>query len=164
MDKKFVKNVMAVVLGISVIMLITSFVSLCMDFAMFKELKALDSVAEKILYYVKWSAVGLFIFMVPMFASYIFAFFGKSKLFKAAAAVLSLALAATALVLLICTKDVGGSGAADLAFKTAFMQELLQVTIPAFLVGVYFIVETAAAVSNDGKAQVTAEENTDEEN
>ena len=90
MEKAFVKKVLAVLLGVSLVILVYETASLIVAAALFDDLQIFENSLNDLEAFIKWSAVALACMLIPALASYVFAFFGKNKLFVLISAALSL--------------------------------------------------------------------------
>ncbi|MDE6356265.1 MAG: hypothetical protein K2L67_03380 [Clostridia bacterium] len=164
MNKNFVKNMLAVVLGICLLIMLFSLASLIMEAALSKDLIEMgsSSVYETV-YFIKWSATGLACLLVPTLASAAFAYFGNNKFLPVIAAVMFFFVAASAFGFIAKVREIAGTGATAYAAATAYMQELLQLAVPAVLAGVYFIINAVKAFSVKQNNEVTKGEAQNEE-
>ncbi len=115
MDKKFVKKILAVVLGITLVAMIFAVFSLAFDAVGMNDLQTLDS-SNDVIGLFKWQAVALACILVPTLACYAFAFFGNGKIFNILSSVLSLFVAATAVAFTFVLRKT----ALDLDSTTAY--------------------------------------------
>jgi len=164
MNKNFVKTVLAVVLGLCVLIMLYSLASLIMDAALANDLIEICSTSVyETVYFVKWSATGLVCLLVPAFASAVFGYFGKNRFLPVIAAVMFFFVAASAFGFIAKVREIAGTKSSAYSAATAYIQELLQLAIPAILAGVYFIITAVKAFSAKKINEVTGEEAQNEE-
>lgn len=155
---------LAVVLGLCVLIMLYSLASLIMDAALSKDMIEMGSSSVyKTVYFVKWSSVGLACLLVPAFASAAFAYFGKNKFLPIIAAVMFFFVAASAFGFIAKVRDIAGTNSTAYAAATGYIQELLQLAVPAILAGAYFILTAVKAFSVKQIKEVTKEEAQNEE-
>lgn len=164
MNKNFIKTVSAVVLGLCVLIMLYSLASLIMEAALSEDLINIGSTSVyETVYFVKWSATGLVCLLVPAFASAAFAYFGKNKFLPVIAALMFFFVAASAFGFIAKVREIAGANSTAYAAATGYMQELLQLAIPAILIGVYFIIIAVKAFSIKQISEVTKGEAQNEE-
>ena len=153
---------LAAVLGLCVLIMLYSLASLIMDAALSNDLIEIGSTSVyETVYFVKWSATGLVCLFVPAFASAVFAYFGKNRFLPVIAAVIF--VAASAFGFIAKVREIAGTNSSAYSAATAYMQELLQLAIPAILAGVHFIITAVKAFSVKQIKEVTKEEAQNEE-
>lgn len=171
MDKPFIKKILAVVLGISLIILIFETASLIYSAVTLGDLKEINDYLNDIQSYMRWSALGLALMMVPALTCYVFAFFSEKKFYKITAASLSLIVVICCIVFIsMCRRYAVDKGLSDYASAAGYFSELMQIMVASALIGVYFLlisVLPAKKVKPVEEAEVTeaiTEEVRNEEN
>ena len=155
---------LAAVVGLCVLIMLYSLASLIMDAALSNDLIEIGSTSVyETVYFVKWSATGLVCLFVPAFASAVFAYFGKNRFLPVIAAVMFFFVAASAFGFIAKVREIAGTNSSAYSAATAYMQELLQLAIPAILAGVHFIITAVKAFSVKQIKEVTKEEAQNEE-
>ncbi len=155
MDKKFLKKVAAVLVGISVLMMLFQFVSAIIYIVTSGELLYLGSKATPVLF-VKNASIGLLCALIAVFVSFGFAVFSKNRIFQAIAGGMCIALAVCCLVLV----GVSHSDAVkDLSSETyvsytAYWSELFQLVVASLIVSVYFITSFLCGILAERKQKV----------
>ena len=142
MDKAFVKKVLAVLLGISLVILVYETVSLIVAAALFDDLQIFENSLNDLEAFMKWSAVALSCMLIPALASYVFAFFGKNKLFVLISAVLSL-IVTICCIAFFCMARVyamQGFSSSSYAQGASFLSEFIQIAIASALIGAYLLI------------------------
>ncbi len=142
MDKAFVKKVLAVLLGISLVILVYETVSLIVAAALFDDLQIFENSLNDLEAFMKWSAVALACMLIPALASYVFAFFGKNKLFVLISAVLSL-IVTICCIAFFCMARVyamQGFSSSSYAQGASFLSEFIQIAIASALIGAYLLI------------------------
>lgn len=142
MDKAFVKKVLAVLLGISLVILVYETVSLIVAAALFDDLQIFENSLNDLEAFIKWSAVALACMLLPALVSYVFAFFGKNKLFVLISAVLSL-IVTICCIAFFCTARVyamQGFSSTNYAQGASFLSEFIQIAIASALIGAYLLI------------------------
>lgn len=142
MEKAFVKKVLAVLLGVSLVILVYETVSLIVAVALFDDLQIFENSLNDLEAFIKWSAVALACMLIPALASYVFAFFGKNKLFVLISAVLSL-IVTICCIAFFCMARVyamQGFSSSSYAQGASFLSEFIQIAIASALIGAYLLV------------------------
>ncbi len=142
MDKAFVKKVLAVLLGVSLVILVYETVSLIVAAALFDDLQIFENSLNDLEAFIKWSAVALACMLIPALASYVFAFFGKNKLFVLISAVLSL-IVTICCIAFFCMARVyamQGFSSTNYAQGASFLSEFIQIAIASALIGAYLLI------------------------
>ena len=142
MDKAFVKKVLAVLLGISLVILVYETVSLIVAAALFDDLQIFENSLNDLEAFMKWSAVALACMLIPALASYVFAFFGKNKLFVLISAVLSF-IVTICCIAFFCMARVyamQGFSSSSYAQGASFLSEFIQIAIASALIGAYLLI------------------------
>ena len=162
MDKKLVKNILAVVLGIALIAMIFAVFSLIVDAIGTSDLESLDA-ANKALGLFKWQAVALVCILVPTLACYAFAYFGNGKIFNIASAVLSLFVAVTAISFTFVLREAALDEVSSITYAsvTAAFSEFIQLAACALIACVYFILNSVFSFK---KTKTEVAENCEEAN
>lgn len=142
MDKAFVKKVLAVLLGVSLVILVYETASLIVAAALFDDLQIFENSLNDLEAFIKWSAVALACMLIPALASYVFAFFGKNKLFVLISAVLSL-IVTICCIAFFCMARVyamQGFSSSSYAQGASFLSEYIQIAIASALIGAYLLI------------------------
>lgn len=142
MEKAFVKKVLAVLLGVSLVILVYETVSLIVAAALFDDLQILENSLNDLEAFIKWSAVALACMLIPALASYVFAFFGKNKLFVLISAALSL-IVTICCIAFFCMARVyamQGFSSSSYAQGASFLSEFIQIAIASALIGAYLLI------------------------
>ena len=159
MNKPFVKNVLAVILGIALLIEVYEVFSLLISGFIVKDamLFTSDGDMNKIVEFVKWSSIGVGCLLVPALLGSAFGFFSKTRLLKILSAAIWLAVAVACVTLLfVIRKTVVDMLDANLyAVAAELMDEMLLVTVPALLACAYFILDSVFLF---GKKEVKANE------
>ena len=142
MDKAFVKKVLAVLLGVSLVILVYETVSLIVTAALFDDLQIFENSLNDLEAFIKWSAVALACMLIPALASYVFAFFGKNKLFVLLSAALSLivTLCCIAFFCMARVYAMQGFSSTSYAQGASFLSEFIQIAIASALIGAYLLI------------------------
>jgi len=161
MDKSFIKKILAVVLGISLVIMIYETFSLIVGAVLVDDLKLLNTRLNDLQTFMKWSAVALACMLIPTLASYVFAFFGKGKLLSLLAAILSLVITVCCVVFFCVCRSYAlqGFSTTNYASSAAYLAELIQLAVAAALCGVYFLV----TLKRPAKKELEVKENGNEE-
>lgn len=165
MDKAFIKKILAVVLGIALIIMIFGTVSLFWDAIGIGDLKKLDHNLDAVESFMRWSAVGLALMMVPALTSYAFAFFSDKKFYKITAASLSLAVVLCCIIFIsLCRHYAIDDGyVSTYASAAGYFSELMQILIASTLIGVYFLLITVLPAKKTEQVEATTVEAKTEE-
>ncbi|MDE6597203.1 MAG: hypothetical protein K2K60_01015 [Clostridia bacterium] len=159
MNKPFVKNVFAVILGIALLIEVYEAFTLLISGFIVKDAMIFTSETDmnKIVEFVKWSSVGVGCLLVPALLGSALGFFSKGRILKILSAAIWLAVAVTCITLLfVLRKTVLDMLDANLyAVAAELMDEMLLVAIPAVLICVYFILDSVFLF---GKKEVKANE------
>lgn len=142
MEKAFVKKVLAILLGVSLVILVYETVSLIVAVALFDDLQIFENSLNDLEAFIKWSAVALACMLIPALASYVFAFFGKNKLFVLISAALSL-IVTICCIAFFCMARVyamQGFSSSSYAQGASFLSEFIQIAIASALIGAYLLV------------------------
>ena len=142
MEKAFVKKVLAVLLGVSLVILVYETASLIVAAALFDDLQIFENSLNDIEAFIKWSAVALACMLIPALASYVFAFFGKNKLFVLISAALSL-IVTICCIAFFCMARVyamQGFSSSSYAQGASFLSEFIQIAIASALIGAYLLI------------------------
>ena len=155
MDKPFVKTILAVVLGLALIMLIFETVSLIWDAIGIGDLKEMSNGLDDIQSFMRWSAVGLALMMVPALTSYAFAFFSNKKFYKIAAASLSLVVVLCCIIFISVSRHIAldDKNVSYYASAAGYFVELMQILISSALIGVYFLLITVLPAKKTGTVE-----------
>lgn len=142
MEKAFVKKVLAVLLGVSLVILVYETASLIVAAALFDDLQIFENSLNDLEAFMKWSAVALACMLIPALASYVFAFFGKNKLFVLISAALSL-IVTICCIAFFCMARVyamQGFSSSSYAQGASFLSEFIQIAIASALIGAYLLI------------------------
>ena len=162
MDKTFIKKILAVVLGLAVIIMIYESVSLIFGACLFDDLELLQgSALNDLQAFMKWSAVGLACMLIPTLTCYVMTFFTKGKLFTLISAILSFVIAACCIAFLCVGHSYALQGYSTVSYTSAtgYFSDLLQITVAAVLIGVYFLLVTVIPTKIKNIAQSEVNEN-----
>lgn len=142
MDKAFVKKVLAVLLGVSLVILVYETVSLIVAAALFDDLQIFENSLNDLEAFIKWSAVALACMLIPALASYVFAFFGKNKLFVLISAVLSLIVTICCIAFFCMARVYAMQGFSSTSYAqgASFLSEFIQIAIASALIGAYLLI------------------------
>ena len=142
MDKAFLKKVLAVLLGVSLVILVYETVSLIVAAALFDDLEILNHSLNDLEAFMKWSALALACMLIPALASYVFAFFGKNKLFVLISAVLSLIVTICCIAFFCMARVYAMQGFSSTSYAqgASFLSEFIQIAIASALIGAYFLI------------------------
>ena len=142
MDKAFVKKVLAVLLGFSLVIMVYETASLIVGATLFDDLQIFENSLNDLEAFIKWSAVALACMLIPALASYVFAFFGKNKLFVLISAALSL-IVTICCIAFFCMARVyamQGFSSSSYAQGASFLSEFIQIAIASALIGAYLLI------------------------
>ena len=142
MDKAFVKKVLAVLLGFSLVIMVYETASLIVGATLFDDLQIFETSLNDLEAFMKWSAVALACMLIPALASYVFAFFGKNKLFVLISAALSL-IVTICCIAFFCMARVyamQGFSSSSYAQGASFLSEFIQIAIASALIGAYLLI------------------------
>lgn len=151
MEKAFVKKVLAVLLGVSLVILVYETVSLIVAAALFDDLQIFENSLNDLEAFIKWSAVALACMLIPALASYVFAFFGKNKLFVLISAVLSL-IVTICCIAFFCMARVyamQGFSSSSYAQGASFLSEFIQIAIASALIGAYLLITFLRSIKKE---------------
>ena len=142
MDKAFVKKVLAVLLGVSLVILVYETVSLIVAAALFDDLEIFENSLNDLEAFIKWSAVALACMLIPALASYVFAFFGKIKIFVLISAVLSLIVTICCIAFFCMARVYAMQGFSSTSYAqgASFLSEFIQIAIASALIGAYLLI------------------------
>lgn len=142
MDKAFVKKVLAVLLGVSLVILVYETVSLIVAAALFDDLQIFENSLNDLEAFIKWSAVALACMLIPALASYVFAFFGKNKIFVLISAVLSLIVTICCIAFFCMARVYAMQGFSSTSYAqgASFLSEFIQIAIASALIGAYLLI------------------------
>lgn len=143
MDKKFIKKILAVLLGISLLIMIYEWVSLIMDAALADDTVLLGSsdIKESTMF-MKWTSVALVCLLVPTFTCYVFAFFGNKKIFNICSAILSLFVAVCCIAFFAKMRSIllEDAYASVYASGVGYFSEMMQLAVPSLIACAYFTI------------------------
>ena len=165
MDKPFIKKILAVVLGISLLIMIFETVSLIWDAIGIGDLKEITESLDDIQSYMRWAAVGLALMIVPALTSYAFAFFSNKKFYKITAAALSLVVVLCCIIFISVCRHIAidDGNMSYYASAAGYFVELMQILIASTLIGVYFLLITVLPAKKTEKVETeTVEAKTEE--
>ncbi len=142
MDKAFVKKVLAVLLGVSLVILVYETVSLIVAAALFDDLQIFENSLNDLEAFIKWSAVALACMLIPALVSYVFAFFGKNKLFVLISAALSLIVTICCIAFFCMARVYAMQGFSSTSYAqgASFLSEFIQIAIASALIGAYLLI------------------------
>lgn len=142
MDKAFVKKVLAVLLGVSLVILVYETASLIVAAALFDDLQIFENSLNDLEAFIKWSAVALACMLIPALASYVFAFFGKNKLFVLISAALSLIVTICCIAFFCMARVYAMQGFSSTSYAqgASFLSEFIQIAIASALIGAYLLI------------------------
>ncbi len=142
MDKAFLKKVLAVLLGVSLVILVYETVSLIVAAALFDDLQIFENSLNDLEAFMKWSAVALACMLIPALASYVFAFFGKNKLFVLISAALSLIVTICCIAFFCMARVYAMQGFSSTSYAqgASFLSEFIQIAIASALIGAYLLI------------------------
>ncbi len=142
MEKAFVKKVLAVLLGVSLVILVYETASLIAAAALFDDLQIFENSLNDLEAFIKWSAVALACMLIPALASYVFAFFGKNKLFVLISAVLSLIVTICCIAFFCMARVYAMQGFSSTSYAqgASFLSEFIQIAIASALIGAYLLI------------------------
>ena len=142
MEKAFVKKVLAVLLGVSLVILVYETASLIVAAALFDDLQIFENSLNDLEAFIKWSAVALACMLIPALASYVFAFFGKNKLFVLISAALSLIVTICCIAFFCMARVYAMQGFSSLSYAqgASFLSEFIQIAIASALIGAYLLI------------------------
>ena len=153
MDKKTMRVVLGVVLGLAVFTMLSAVVSMLFNAILSKDVIVVGAVEgdfEDTISYVKYSSIGLVCITVAAIVSFFFAYFGKQrKVFAPIAAGLSLLLIAMCLAFVFDLRGIvmkfesSSIRANSYAVATEYFAELISVMVAAIISCAYFGVTTA---------------------
>lgn len=129
MDKPFIKKILAVVLGLSVMIMVYETVSLIFGACLFDDLELLQSSQLNDLQaFMKWSAVGLACMLIPTLTCYVMTFLTKGKLFTLISAILSFGITACCIAFLCVSHSYAlqGFNTSNYTSATGYFSDLLQ--------------------------------------
>lgn len=151
MDKAFVKKVLAVLLGVSLVILVYETVSLIVAAALFDDLEIFENSLNDLEAFIKWSAVALACMLIPALASYVFAFFGKNKLFVLISAVLSLIVTICCIAFFCMARVYAMQGFSSTSYAqgASFLSEFIQIAIASALIGAYLLVTFLRSIKKE---------------
>lgn len=159
MNKPFVKNVLAVILGIALLIEIYEVFSLIISGAIVKDamLFTSDENMNKIVEFIKWSSIGVGCLLFPALLGSTLGFFSKGRLLKIISSAIWFAVAVTCITLLFVLRKTVVDMLKISLYEVAaeLMNEMLLVAIPAVLICVYFILDSVFLF---GKKEVKANE------
>ena len=145
MNKSFVKNVIAVILGIALLIAVYEVFSMLIGaFVVDDALKfSTDGSMNKVIEFTKWSSVGIGLLLVPALLGSVFAYFSKKRALKLVSATIWFALAVTSFTLFFVLRDIAvDSGKAETyAVAVEFMDGMITLFVMTVLLGVYFILD-----------------------
>ena len=155
MDKPFIKKILAVVLGLSLVIMLFGMVSLIWDAIGIGDLKKMNDGLDDVQSFMRWSAVGLALMMVPALTSYALAFFSDKKFYKITAASLSLVVVLCCIIFIsVCRHIAIDDGyTSTYASATGYLSELMQIFIASTLIGVYFLLITVLPAKKAEKVE-----------
>lgn len=142
MDKAFVKKVLAVLLGVSLVILVYETVSLIVAAALFDDLEIFENSLNDLEAFIKWSAVALACMLIPALVSYVFAFFGKNKIFVLISAALSLIVTICCIAFFCMARVYAMQGFSSTSYAqgASFLSEFIQIAIASALIGAYLLI------------------------
>lgn len=162
MDKKYLKTIVAVVMGIVLITMLYATFSLLFDALLMDNLiiYAGES-SHDTLKMVQDMVIALTCVVAVALVCYIFSFLGNGKIFNIVSSVLSLFITATSVAFLfVINKTAFEAGQTPYATVAGYFAELIQLAATAFVAGGYFTVNSVLGFINKKPetAEVTNEE------
>lgn len=166
MNKKYVKMIISVLLGIVLITMIISFVSLIFDSAFMDDVISLNNSdsedAKKlndIMTLMKWMGVSLVCVLVPVFVCYVFAYFGNGKIFNIVSAVLSLFVTAIciAFICVLRKQALDSESATIYAAVVECFEDFITLAVTSLLACTFFIYNSVASFLKISDNKVSAE-------
>lgn len=148
MNKKYANRIISVLLGIALIAMIFSFVSLIFDAAFMDDVILLnDSYGNterklnEIMTFMKWISVSLVCVLVPVFVCYVFAYIGNGKIFNIVSAVLSLFITAIciAFICVLRKQALDSKSATIYAAVAESFEAFITLAVTSLLVCAFFI-------------------------
>lgn len=151
MEKAFVKKVLAVLLGVSLVILVYETASLIVAAALFDDLQIFENSLNDLEAFMKWSAVALACMLIPALASYVFAFFGKNKLFVLISAALSLIVTICCIAFFCMARVYAMQGFSSTSYAqgASFLSEFIQIAIASALIGAYLLITFLRSVKKE---------------
>lgn len=158
MNRSFVKNVIAVIVGVCVLTMIFGAVSFVADAALSDDFVALKSDAE-IMRLIKWTALSLAFIFVPALVCYVFTCFTKNRAMNICAAAISFFIVCTCIAFFIVAHNLGmkDNSAEDFAAVSGYLSDLLQFAVPALIICVFYILRSVGAFDRKSKDTVVTE-------
>lgn len=170
MNQKFIRYVFATVLGISLLITVTTAFSLLFEAITASDVTVFTSVSdsmEKTLSYIRYSAIGILFITAAMLVTFAFTYFSKSKkIFGCISTGLSLFLAVTCIALVFDLRAIvlGNTSSTDYTAATAYFSELITLAVAALLLCSYFSFVTVRAFLSGKPPEITSpKEKTDSE-
>lgn len=142
MNKSFVKNVLAALFGICLLIVVYGWVSLIVDVSMNDNLISYLSVEGQfqLIHFEKLASIGMIVIVAAAVACSIYAFFAKSKIVNILTAVTLLAATISGIAVAVQIKKIASVYDAEIfVIATAYIQEIMQIIIPLALMSIYFI-------------------------
>lgn len=167
MDKSFAKKVISVVLGIALILLIFSTVTLIIDTVLLDDLKYFNGTDfDNLQKFFKWSGTGLICLIIPTVASYVFAYFSNRKIMTLIACVFSFITAISCFVLFGACRvyALEGFSSTNYASASLYFNKFIQIAISVILLGAYFLTDLLRKTPKAETENKDAEEIKNEEN
>lgn len=154
MDKSFVKKILAVLLGISLVIMVYETVSAIIGVITLDDLQILQIYLTDLQAFIKWSMVGLICIIIPTLASYVFAFLSKKKTFALISAVLSFFVTICCIVFFSVARSYAmhGFSSSNYAEGVSLFTAYIQIGVASALIGAYFLI---TLLHRDKKQAVT---------
>ena len=113
-----------------------------MTAALFDDLQIFENSLNDLEAFIKWSAVALACMLIPALASYVFAFFGKNKLFVLISAALSLIVTICCIAFFCMARVYAMQGFSSTSYAqgASFLSEFIQIAIASALIGAYLLI------------------------
>jgi hypothetical protein len=170
MNKKFIKSVIAVVLGLALAITLIATFSLIFDAIMSSDVATLSSVSksmEKVLSYTRNTAIGVVFVNIAMLACFCFTYFIKTKkVFGCISTVLSLLSAAMCIAFVFDLRAIvlKSTSLQSYSAATGYFSELISLAAAALLFFAYFLFVTVKSFRSEKVSdQVIAEFKTEDE-
>lgn len=158
MDKKTVKTIVNIVVGVALLTMIYSFVSLIFESWFIDDVIVLNGEPDdlsEIMALIKWQTVSLVCVIVPTLVCYVFAYFGNGKIFNIFSAALSLLVFTMCIAFTIVTrnKTFATNSATTYSAITEALGEFITLAASSLLVCAFFVYNSAVSFkTNPGKS------------
>ena len=143
MDKKYLKIILAVMLGIALTIMVYELVSLLFNSIYMKdaiEFAESNNKLKETMEFIQSLAIALTCTIGIMFVCYVFAYFGNGKIFNTAAAALSLLTAVMSIVFVVLIRNKAhDAGAVTYSAVAEIFDEFITLAVSALLGCAYFV-------------------------